>query len=343
MQTAKLYETARQLLQKPKGILAADESAHTCQQRFETLNIPCTETTRRDYRQMLFTTPEINQFISGVILFDETIRQYSRSGQSLVKVLENQNIIPGIKVDLGLIDLTNFPEEKVTQGLDNLQGRVEEYAKLGARFAKWRALFTISDSLPTPTCILSNTEVLARYAAICQNAGIVPIVEPEVLYDGHHSLIHSEKIITEVLKALFRDLAMHRVDLQGLILKSSMVLPGKQSSFQTIPEEIAHATIRAFKASVPSDVAGIVFLSGGQTSIQATENLQAIAKLKPLPWPITFSFSRALQEPALEAWRGEESNLKIAQALFLHRAKLNSLASIAEYNPNLEATIPSIS
>lgn len=322
-----------------KGLLAADESNASCAKRFEALNIPCTETTRRNYREMLFTTPHIGQYISGVILYDETIRQKSQHGPSLVSILETSSIIPGIKVDKGVIDLENFPDEKITEGLDGLKSRVEEYYQLGARFAKWRAVIKITNNLPTPTAILANTEAFARYSAICQSAGLVPIVEPEVLFEGNHSIERSEQVLTEVLKALFHDLELHRVNLPGLILKSSFVLAGLESSQPSTSDEIAHATLRVFKSTVPHNVGGIVFLSGGQPPIESTKNLQAIAKLGPHPWPITFSYSRALQQQSLEAWAGESQNIIKSQSIFLQRAHLNSLASIGKYQPEFEPVL----
>lgn len=330
---------AHTLMTSGKGLFAADESAATCAKRFDALNIPCTETTRRNYREMLFSTPHLSQYISGIILYDETIRQQSSAGPSLVQLLHSANIIPGIKVDKGVVDLDNFPDEKITEGLDGLKNRVEEYYKLGARFAKWRAVIKITNSLPTSTAILANTEALARYSAICQSAGLVPIVEPEVLFDGNHSIERAEVVTTEVLKALFHDLDLHQIDLGGLILKSSFVIAGNNSSHPSTPSEVAQATLRAFKAAVPHNVAGIVFLSGGQTPVQSTQNLQAIAELGSQPWPITFSYSRALQQPALEAWAGESQNDLKAQTIFLQRAHLNSLASLGKYLPEFETDL----
>jgi fructose-bisphosphate aldolase class I len=331
-----LARTVHILMTPGKGLLAADESNLSCAKRFEALNIPCTETTRRNYRELLFTTPHLSQYISGVILFDETIRQKSVHGPTLVDLLQNANIIPGIKVDKGVIDLDNFPDEKITEGLDGLKSRAEEYYKLGARFAKWRAVIKITNNLPTPTAILANTEVLARYSAICQTAGLVPIVEPEVLFEGNHSLERCEHVTTEVLKALFHDLQLHKVDLSGLILKSSFVLAGQNSSQPSSADDIARATLRTFKTAVPHQVNSIVFLSNRQTPIRSTENLQAIANLGPQPWPITFSYSRALQQPALEAWAGETNNTLKAQSIFLQRTHLNSLASLGKYSSEFE-------
>lgn len=336
MNTAHLRLTAKALMEKGKGILAADESNKSCFKRFEQIGIPCTETSRRDWRQLLFETPNINSYLSGVILFDETTRQKTPDGIPLLHILTKQGIIPGIKVDKGLIDLANLPGETITEGLDGLGERAEEYHTLGARFTKWRSAFKITNSTPSAACILANTESLARYAAICQEKNLVPIVEPEVLYSGHHSLEHCEQVIVQVLKSLFHYLEIHKVDLHSLILKSSFSLPGKDSAYTATPEDIARSTLRAFKASVPDEVAGIVLLSGGQTPQQATANLQALAELGPHPWKITFSYSRALQEPPLKAWRGERDNILIAQNLFLQRAYLNSLASLGQYNTELE-------
>lgn len=331
-----LQLTVHTLMTKGKGLFAADESAATCAKRFEALGIPCTETTRRNYREMLFTTPHLSQYISGVILFDETIRQKSHAGPTLISLLQSANILPGIKVDKGLVDLDNFPDEKVTEGLDGLKARVEEYHGLGARFAKWRAVIKITNSLPTSTAILANTELLARYSAICQSAGLVPIVEPEVLFEGNHSLQRCESVTTEVLKALFHDLELHRVDLSGLILKSSFVMAGSESSDLSTAQEIGQATLRTFKTAVPHTIGGIVFLSGGETPERSTANLQAVAAHGPQPWPITFSYSRALQQPSLEAWVGESDNNIKAQTIFLQRAHLNSLASLGKYQPEFE-------
>lgn len=334
-----LSTTVHTLMTPGKGIFAADESAATCAKRFDALNIPCTETTRRNYREMLFTTPHLSQYISGVILFDETIRQRSREGTPLPEILKSNGIIPGIKVDRGLVDLDNFPDEKVTEGLDGLKIRAEEYYHLGARFAKWRAVIKITNGLPTPTAILANTEILARYSAICQSANLVPIVEPEVLFEGNHSIERAEIVLTEVLKALFHDLSLHRVDLSGLILKSSFVLAGQESSQPSTASEIGQATLKVFKSTVPHTVGGIVFLSGGQSPEQSTANLQAVISHGPQPWPITFSYSRALQQPSLEAWMGESQNISKAQNIFLQRAHLNSLASLGKYSPDFESRI----
>lgn len=339
MQKAELESIAHQLLAEGKGILAADESMKTIQKRFDSIHVESTEETRRSYREMLFTTPNMEKFISGVILFDETIRQNSKNGTPLRDILSQKGILPGIKVDEGTQELANFPNEKITEGLDGLRERFAEYRNLGAKFSKWRAVITIGDGIPTHTCIESNAEVLARYAALSQEAGIMPIVEPEVLMDGNHTLEQCQKATEATLRVVFGHLMNHRVLLEGMILKPNMVLPGKQSSRQASVTEVAEATVSLFREVVPAAVPGIAFLSGGQDAILATEHLNAMNRIPDLPWKLTFSYSRALQGPALKAWAGDESNVQIAQQHFYHRALCNSAASRAQYSTEMETAL----
>ncbi len=320
-------ETARQLVAAGKGILAADESSPTIKKRFDSIEVESTAANRRDYRQLLFTTEGIEEFISGVILFDETIRQKTDDGIALPELLVRRGIIPGIKVDQGKIDLTNFPGEKITEGLDRLGERLEEYRILGARFTKWRAVITIiGDTIPSPVCIEANAAALARFAALSQKAGLTPIVEPEVLMDGKHTIERCEEVTLATLDAVFSRLREHRVVLEGILLKPNMVLPGKDCPQQAGPEEVAEATIRTFRAVVPAAVGGIVFLSGGQSPEEATANLAALNRAGPQPWELSFSFGRALQQPVLAAWKGKPENVPQAQQAFAKRARLNSLA-----------------
>ena len=350
-----LQETARAMVAPPKGILAADESTPTIEKRFARMNIPCTPETRRAYRETLFTTPDISKFISGVILFDETIRDHGSDGTPFPEILNKQGIIPGIKVDKGTKPLPESPEEKITEGLDGLRERLEEYKTLGARFAKWRAVIAIGTStslsasastslsasppgsaIPTKYCIEMNARALARYAALCQEAGMVPIVEPEVLLDGDHSLERCEEAITETLHAVFNALYDEHAALEGMVLKPSMTLSGKDASVQASVREVAEATIRTLYRTVPAAVPGVAFLSGGQDDVLATERLNEICKMGPHPWQVTFSFSRGLQNPALEAWHGKLENTAAAQKVFYRRAKLNSAARMGLYAPEME-------
>jgi len=326
-----LHVVAKELVAKGKGILAADESSKTADKRFESVGISTTEEMRRKWRELLFTAPDAEKYLSGVILFDETIRQ-SSGGILFPKLLSSRGIIPGIKVDKGLVDMPGFPGEKITEGLEGLENRLSEYSKFGAKFAKWRSVITIGENMPSKQCLKANAEILTKYALACQKAGLVPIVEPEVLLDGAHTIQKCEEAITETLKVLFNTLAEFKVDLKGLILKTSMALPGKSSGQNATAKEIAEATVRALKASVPKEVAGIVFLSGGQTPVQATENLNEIAKISGKLWPLTFSYSRALQEPVLKAWVGKDENVKMAQEIFRKRMQETSAASLGKYS-----------
>jgi fructose-bisphosphate aldolase class I len=334
-----LQETARALVAPGKGILAADESFTTIKKRFIPLDIQSTEENRRAYREMLFTTPEVEQYISGVILFDETIHQGTREGTPFPGLLASRGILPGIKVDEGAKDIPGFPGEKITEGLDGLRERLSDYRGLGARFAKWRAVITIGPGIPTWTCLEANAEVLARYAALCQEAGIVPIVEPEVLMDGDNTLERCEQVTSDTLDLVFERLMRHHVLFEGMLLKPNMVLPGKKSGQKASPAEIAAATLRTFRRVVPSAVPGIVFLSGGQSPEEATHNLNAINAVGNLPWAVSFSYGRALQEPSMEAWGGKAANVRVGQRLFYHRAHCNSAATAGQYSPQMETTM----
>lgn len=324
MDVAKLKDITRSLVAPGKGILAADENSKTIQKRFDKIGIISTPETNIAYRKMLFSTPGIEQYLSGVILFDETIRQ-EIDGRSVPAYLENKGILPGIKVDKGAWRLPNFEEEKITEGLDNLRDRLTEYSQMGAKFAKWRAVIVIGEGLPTETAIEANAEVLAMYAALCQEQDIVPIIEPEVLMDGVHDLEKCKEATAKTLKAVFAKLAAHKVVLEGMILKPNMVISGKEAQIQATSEEIAKATIETFKEVVPHKVPGIVFLSGGQTPDQATENLKEI-NLIGGPWQLSFSYGRALQDEALKIWAGKEENVAAAQKAFLERTKKVSRA-----------------
>lgn len=327
----KLYETAAALLEPGKGILAADESDPTAGKRLAMVHLPNEPEHRQNFRELLFTAPDIEQYLSGVIMYDSSIRNTTRDSVPFTDVLTARGIVPGIKVDLGTRELEGFKGEVVTQGLDNLAERFAEYYDMGARFAKWRAVITIDeDKTPTDAAIKINAVMLARYAQLAQAADIVPIVEPEVIHAGDHSLEQAELVTTRVLQILFQTLMEYKVDLAGLILKSSMVLAGDGYSEQTPPEAVATATIRTFHMSVPHDCAGIVFLSGGQSSERATQNLNAIAKLGEQPWPITFSFSRAIEEPVLKAWGGKPENEEKAKQVLAEVCKQNSLASLGQ-------------
>jgi fructose-bisphosphate aldolase class I len=336
MKTENLESIARKLVAPGKGILAADESSGTIEKRLKSINVPSTEENRRAYREILFTTVGAGEFISGVILFDETIRQKTRDGRTFVKALEEQGIIPGIKVDKGAKAMANFPGEKVTEGLDGLRERVAEYRQLGARFAKWRAVISIGDNIPTHTCIAANAELLARYAALCQERGLVPIVEPEVLMDGAHTIERYFEVTQQTLESVFHALYEHRVILEGMLLKPNMVLSGKDCPEQASVQEVAEATLRCMKRVVPAAVPGLVFLSGGQTDLQATENLNAMNRLDHVPWELSFSFGRALQAPVLKAWKGDQANVAGAQQAFHHRALCNGKARFGTYTEEME-------
>lgn len=335
-----LESVSRALVAKGKGILAADESFPTIKKRFERINVPSTEESRRSYREMLFATPGIEDFISGVILFDETIRQKSRDGKLFVELLDRKGIVPGIKVDKGTTPLAGFPGEKITQGLDGLRERLLEYRGLGARFAKWRAVITIGKGIPTRCCTDAHAHALARYAALCQEAGLVPIVEPEVLMDGDHGIERCEEVTAVTLSSVFSHLHDHRVALEGILLKPNMVLPGKDCARQASVEEVAAATIRCLRRFVPAAVPGIVFLSGGQSAELATEHLNAMNTLGDQPWELSFSYGRALQAPALEAWHGKEQRVAAAQKVFLFRATCNGAARYGTYSRQMEEAAP---
>lgn len=328
---SKLYETAAALMASGKGILAADESDGTAGKRLDRVRLENTPENRQDFREILFTAEGIEDYISGVIMYDSSIRNETDSGIPFPDVLIAKGIIPGIKVDRGVKDHENFKGEVITQGLDDLGDRLAEYFELGARFAKWRMVITIdADETPTFESVKMNCVMMTRYAQLCQAAGIVPIVEPEVIHAGDHSLEKAELETTRTLQILFQTLQEYRVDLGGLILKSSMVLAGDKYPEQTSPEEVAQATLRTFHMSVPHEVAGIVFLSGGQTPERSTDNLNAIAKMGAQPWPITYSFSRALEQPVLDAWGGKPENTGAAKTAMFEVAKRNSAASLGQ-------------
>jgi len=336
MKTENLESIARKLVAPGKGILAADESTGTIEKRLKSINVPSTEENRRAYREVLFTTKGAGEFISGVILFDETIRQKTRDGRTFVKALQEQGIIPGIKVDKGAKAMANFPAEKITEGLDGLRERLAEYRQLGARFAKWRAVITIGDKIPTRTCITANAEALARYAALCQQGDLVPIVEPEVLMDGTHTIERYFEVTQETLESVFHSLYEHHVSLEGMLLKPNMVLSGKDCPQQASVQEVAEATVRCMKRVVPAAVPGLVFLSGGQTDQQATEHLNTMNQFGDLPWQLSFSYGRALQAPVLKAWKGEQANVAKAQQAFHHRAWCNSKGRFGKYTEDME-------
>ena len=336
MDTALLAKTAAAMVAKGKGILAADESSGTCEKRFQTVGVACTEETRRAYRNLLFSTAGVEQYLSGVILFDETARQKANDGSLIPQYLAKKGIIPGIKVDKGVSNIPFTNEEKVTEGLDGLQKRMKEYFDLGCRFAKWRSVITIGEGIPTHTCLYANAHALARYAAICQEASIVPMIEPEVLLDGKHSAERSEEVHEATLRATYAAMAAYNVSLEHLILKTSMVVSGKEHPKPAGVDEVAERTVRVLKHTVPAAQPGIVFLSGGQSDEAATAHLNAMAAMKGLPWPLTFSYSRALQNPALKAWRGQAGNVAAAQKAFHHRAQMNGLAAQGKWRAELE-------
>ena len=337
MSTQELETVARSMVAKGKGILAADESMGTIKRRFDSIKIESNDHNRRAYRDMLFTTKGIEEAISGVILFDETIRTAALDGTPFPQLLSKKGIMPGIKVDKGPVDIPGFPGEVVTEGLDGLRARVKEYKELGAKFAKWRAVITIGDGIPTYTCLEANAHALARYAALCQEGGIVPIVEPEVLLDGSHTVERCEEVTEQTLKVTFAALFLQRIHLEGMILKPSMVVSGKDNPRQAGVEEVAERTLRCLKRTVPAAVSGIAFLSGGQSAESATEHLNAMNAMGPQPWQVSFSYARALQDPALKAWKGDAANVPAAQKIFYHRAKCNSAARSGQYNKQMEA------
>jgi fructose-bisphosphate aldolase class I len=337
MSRQELEAVAQAMVAKGKGILAADESMGTIKRRFDSIKIESNENNRRAYREMLFATPGLEEAISGVILFDETIRTAASDRTPFPQLLSKKGIIPGIKVDKGPVDIPGFPGEVVTEGLDGLRVRVKEYKEFGAKFAKWRAVITIGDGIPTYNCLEANAHALARYAALCQEGGLVPIVEPEVLLDGNHTIERCEEATEAALRITFSTLMRHRVHLEGMILKPSMVVSGKENPRQAGVEEVAERTIRCLKRTVPAAVPGIAFLSGGQSAVSATEHLNAMNKLGPHPWQVSFSYARALQDPAIKAWKGESANVATAQKIFYHRAKMNGAARSGSYSKELEA------
>jgi fructose-bisphosphate aldolase class I len=336
MNKNEMQTTARALVAPGKGILAADESGPTIEKRFKTIQVTSTEENRRAYREMLFTAPGLGAHISGVILFDETLRQRATDGISFVEVLGKQKIIPGIKVDKGTKALAGFPGDHITEGLDGLRERFAEYAKLGARFSKWRAVISVGPNIPSETCLGSNAEALGRFAALSQEAGLVPIVEPEVLMDGEHTIERHFEVTDGALANVFNALRRHKVQFEAMLLKPNMVLSGKSSPQQASNEEIADATLSCLLRNVPAAVPGIVFLSGGQSDVQATERLNAMNKRGKAPWELGFSYGRALQAPALDAWRGKPEKVSAGQAALIHRARCNGAARSSSYTPEME-------
>jgi fructose-bisphosphate aldolase class I len=336
MNKTELEKIARAMVAPCKGILAADESTGTIKKRFDQIKLESTEENRRAYRELLFTAPGAADYISGVILYDETLRQKCSDGTPFPAYLAGLGIVPGIKVDAGAKPLAGFPGETVTEGLDGLRERLAEYHGLGARFAKWRAVIDIADGIPSRFAIKANAHALARYAALCQEAGIVPIVEPEVLMDGTHTIERCEQVTSTTLQTVFDVLYAHRVHLEGIVLKPNMVIAGKKCASQADPRQVAEATLRCLKRHVPSAVPGIAFLSGGQTEAQATEHLSLMNALGPLPWELSFSYGRALQASTLQAWGGKAANVAAAQREFHKRARLNGLARSGSYQPAME-------
>lgn len=331
-----LEQTIKAMITPGKGILAADESSPTIKKRFDTIKVESTEENRRAYRELLFTTPELEKYTCGVILYEETLSQKTAEGILFPELLEKRGIVPGIKVDKGLISFESSPDEKTTQGLDGLPNRLDEYKKMGARFAKWRVVFTISDIYPSRLLIKNNACLLARYAKICQNAGIVPIVEPEVLMDGNHSLEKCAQVSEKVFQKVFDKLHKHKVNLELMILKPNMIVAGKEFKKQPSVEEVARETIKVLRRTVPAAVPTINFLSGGQSDVMATENLNAINKIGPQPWYLSFSYGRALQAPCLKAWLGKTENVAAAQQALLKRARLNGAAAVGKYTKDME-------
>ena len=338
MNLNELNKVAEAMVAPGRGILAADESSGTIKKRFDTIGVECTADTRRDYREMLFRSKEaMSKYVSGVILYDETLRQKAKDGTPLVDVIKQAGALPGIKVDKGTKPLPNCPGEVVTEGLDGLRERLAEYRELGAKFAKWRAVIDIAAGpVPSYTCIRTNTHALARYAALCQDEGIVPIVEPEVLMDGDHDIERCYQVTEMVLKLQFEELYFQRVALEGMVLKPNMVVPGKKSGKKASVEEVAEKTLRVLKACVPASVPGIAFLSGGQSDEDATAHLDAINRMGDLPWNVTFSYGRALQAAPQKTWSGKSENVAAAQRAFSHRAMMNGLAARGEWKADLE-------
>lgn len=336
MKIKELESIARQMVANHRGLLAADESTGTIEKRFKSIGLLSTEESRRAYREMLFTTPGVEKYISGVIMYDETIRQKTSAGVPFVEYLERLGIVPGIKVDKGAKPLAGNPDEKITEGLDGLRERLQEYHKLGARFAKWRAVIDIGEGIPTDYCIRANAQALASYAALCQEAGLVPIVEPEVLMDGNHTIERCAGVTLATLKVVFDELYMHRIALEGMILKPNMVISGMKCPQQAGVEQVAAETLRALKERVPAAVPGVMFLSGGQSVELATAHLNAMNALGPAPWKLSFSYGRALQAPSLEAWKGQAAGVAAGQKAFAHRSQLNSAACAGTYTPRME-------
>ena len=336
MASNELHDTARALVADNKGILAADESSGTIKKRFDSIDLESTEESRRAYRDMLFSTAGLEEYVSGVILYDETLRQASADGMPFAKLLADRGIIPGIKVDLGAKELAFAPGETVTEGLDGLRERLQEYKGLGARFAKWRAVITIGEGMPSAYCLEVNAHALARYAALCQEQGIVPIVEPEVLMDGGHDIEACYSATKRTLHKTFNELYHQRIDLEGMLLKPNMVISGKDAPTQASAQEVAEQTVRCFHETVPGAVPGIVFLSGGQSDEQASENLNAINSLGQQPWVLSFSYGRALQAPALKAWGGSADKVEAGQSFLALRARCNSAAVAGRYSADME-------
>ena len=338
MNAQQLIDTARTLVAGDKGLLAMDESNPTCNKRFAKLGIPQTEETRRRYRELIVTTPGLGESISGAILCDETIRQRKNDGSPFASAVTDAGIIPGIKVDAGAKDMAGHPGEKVTEGLDGLRDRLAEYSEMGARFAKWRAVITVADGIPSRGSVEANAHALARYAALCQEAGLVPVVEPEVLMDGEHTLERCREVTEEVLRTVFSQLYSQRVMLEGMLLKPNMVVPGLACPQQDAVDEVADATVRCLLRAVPAAVPGIAFLSGGQSAELASARLNAmnVWSKSRAPWALAFSFARAIQQPALEIWRGEEANVPAAQQALYHRANCNRAARRGEYTAAME-------
>ncbi|MGD8242116.1 MAG: fructose-bisphosphate aldolase class I [Desulfobacterales bacterium] len=338
MDKATLHATAQGLVAKGKGILAADESTPTIKKRFDSIQVESTAETRGAYRELLFTTEGVASFVSGVILFDETLRQKASNGTAFPRLLADRGIIPGIKVDMGAKPMAGFPGEKITEGLDGLRERLNAYRELGARFAKWRAVITIAHALPTPANIQANAHALARYAALCQEAGLVPIVEPEVLMDGAHTIERCDTVTARTLQTVFDELFRFGVDLEGILLKPNMVISGLECPVQAGVDEVARRTVACFQKVVPAAVPGIVFLSGGQSALIATAHLNAMNALGDHPWELSFSYGRALQEDPLKTWRGDSANTAAAQQAFYHRARCNAAARYGEYSEAMENT-----
>jgi fructose-bisphosphate aldolase, class I len=337
MNANELARVASAMVAKGKGILAADESGGTIKKRFDSIKLDSTEEHRRTYREMLFTAKGAAESVSGVILYDETIRQKTRDGVPFPQYLARQGMIPGIKVDLGAKPLAAFPGETITEGLDGLRERLVEYRGLGARFAKWRAVINIDEGIPTSFAVRANAHALARYAALCQENDIVPIVEPEVLMDGGHTLERCQQVTESVLDTVFGELFEHRIFLEGMVLKPNMVISGKKAANRAGPQAVAEATVRVLKRHVPPAVPGIAFLSGGQSPTEATLHLSLMNRMAPLPWSLTFSYGRALQDTALKAWGGAAANFAAGQKEFAHRAKLNGLATTGRYAAEMES------